>query len=73
MCVCLRFFYSYFYFDSLLLIKMSNLSKVNAVKSGFVKAQSDNLPSIDMFMIWELMKVDDRFTAAEIRGAKEAK
>lgn len=37
---------------------------------GFVKAASNNLPSVDMFMVMEFIKNDDRFNSAEIRGTK---
>lgn len=37
---------------------------------GYVKADSTNLPKIDMFMIIEFITSDGRFNAAEVRGAK---
>lgn len=42
------------------------------VDQDFVKGQSDNLPTVDVFMIGEFLKNDDRFNAAEIKGAKAA-
>lgn len=42
------------------------------VEPGFIKAKSDDLPKVDIFMIGEFLKNDDRFNAAEIRGAKAA-
>lgn len=42
------------------------------VDAGYVKAKSDNLPQIDIFMVGEFLKGDERFSAAEIRGAKAA-
>ncbi|XP_031359073.1 uncharacterized protein LOC116182672 [Photinus pyralis] len=41
-------------------------------EEGFVKAGSNNLPSVDIFMVMEFIKNDDRFNAAEIRGIKAA-
>ncbi|XP_046735004.1 uncharacterized protein LOC124404715 [Diprion similis] len=38
--------------------------------TGFVKATASNLPTIDIFMVTEFLKADDRFNAAEVRGAK---
>lgn len=37
---------------------------------GFVKADSRNLPKIDIFMVAEFIKTDDRFNATEIRLVK---
>ncbi|KAJ8985406.1 hypothetical protein NQ317_017033 [Molorchus minor] len=36
----------------------------------FVKAQSDNLPNVDSFMLMEFIRSNDCFNAAEIRGVK---
>jgi len=38
--------------------------------SGFVKADSSNFPKIDIFMVAEFVKNDDRYNAAEIRLVK---
>ncbi|XP_018395225.1 PREDICTED: uncharacterized protein LOC108773788 [Cyphomyrmex costatus] len=45
---------------------------VKTIESGYVKADSNNLPKIDMFMVCEYIKQDDRFNAAEVRGSKNA-
>lgn len=37
---------------------------------GFVKASSNNLPYIDVFMVMAFIKDDERFNSAEIRGVK---
>ncbi|XP_031337157.1 uncharacterized protein LOC116166348 [Photinus pyralis] len=37
---------------------------------NFVKASSNNLPSVDIFMVMEFIKEDDRFNAAEFRNVK---
>ncbi|XP_039302545.1 uncharacterized protein LOC105203324 [Solenopsis invicta] len=39
-------------------------------EQGFVKANSNNLPQINMFAVLEFLKDDDRFNAPEIRCAK---
>lgn len=39
---------------------------------GFVKASTNNLPSVDMFMVMDYIKKDECFNSAEIRGAKAA-
>ncbi|KAI4468013.1 hypothetical protein MML48_2g00001847 [Holotrichia oblita] len=39
---------------------------------GFVKASTNNLPSVDMFMVMDYIKRDECFNSAEIRGAKAA-
>jgi len=44
----------------------------NILESGFVKADSTNLPKIDMFMVCEFIKQSDKFNAAEVRNAKAA-
>ena len=36
----------------------------------YIKADSTNLPKIDMFMVAEFVKNDDRYNAAEIRLVK---
>jgi len=40
------------------------------VDPGFVKANSSNLPKIDIFMVAEFVKNDDRCNTAEIRLVK---
>ena len=44
----------------------------NRLEPGFVKANSQNSPKIDMFMVREFMKRNDKFNAAEIRNAEAA-
>lgn len=44
----------------------------NILESGFIKADSTNLPKIDIFMICEFIKQSDKFNAAEVRNAKAA-
>lgn len=39
---------------------------------GFVKASSNNLPPVDMFMFTEFIKNDPSFNAAKIKGVKAA-
>lgn len=38
--------------------------------NSFVKAGSDNLPNVDIFMLMEFIESNDCFNAAEIRGVK---
>ena len=45
-------------------------ARTNTLKENFVKADSSNLPNLDMFMVMEFIKEDCRFNAAEIRLAK---
>lgn len=40
------------------------------VEKGFVKADSTNLPKINMFMVIDLLQSDDRYNMPELRGAK---
>lgn len=40
--------------------------------TGFVKATSVNLPVVDILMVAEFMKKDERFNIAEVRGSKAA-
>lgn len=40
--------------------------------TGFVKASSGNLPAVDVLMIAEFMKKDERFNIAEVKGSKAA-
>ncbi|CAG4938604.1 unnamed protein product [Colias eurytheme] len=42
-------------------------------ETGFVKAQSDNLPKIDAFMMTAYFASNPDFTSAEIRGVKAAR
>ncbi|KAF9411550.1 hypothetical protein HW555_009698, partial [Spodoptera exigua] len=42
-------------------------------EAGFVKAQSDNLPKIDAFMMTAYFASNPDFTSAEIRGVKAAR
>lgn len=44
----------------------------NRLGAGFVKADSRNLPKIDIFMVFEFIKQSDKFNAAEVRNAKPA-
>lgn len=44
----------------------------NILKPGFIKADSRNLPKIDIFMVFEYIKQSDKFNAAEVRNAKAA-
>lgn len=44
----------------------------NMSSECFVKAASNNLPAVDMFIVTEFIKSDPRFNAAEIKGAKAA-
>lgn len=43
------------------------------LNSSFVKASSENLPTVHIFMVHTFLKGDDRFNAAEIRGVKACK
>lgn len=40
---------------------------------GFIKAKSDNIPDVDIFMITDFLKNDVRFNSAEVRGAKASR
>lgn len=42
-------------------------------ETGFVKAQSDNLPKIDVFMMTAYFASNLDFTSAEIKGVKAAR
>lgn len=42
----------------------------NKVEAGFVQAQSDNLPKVDSFMVFDYLGNHSKFTSAEIRGWK---
>lgn len=42
----------------------------NKVETGFVQAQSDNLPKVDSLMIFDYLGNNSKFTSAEIRGWK---
>ena len=37
---------------------------------GYVKGQSDNLPSIDSFIVASFMQSAERFSLGEVRGVK---
>lgn len=39
--------------------------------SGFVKAQSDNLPKVDAFMLAAFINTNSQFIGAELRGKKQ--
>ncbi|KAJ8710275.1 hypothetical protein PYW07_009641 [Mythimna separata] len=41
--------------------------------NGFVKAQSDNLPKIDAFMMTTYFALNPDFTSAEVKGVKAAR
>ncbi|KAJ8914230.1 hypothetical protein NQ315_003594 [Exocentrus adspersus] len=41
-------------------------------QKGFVKATSNNFRTIDIFMVTDFMKRDDRFNVGEMRGTKAA-
>lgn len=40
------------------------------LEPGFVKADSRNLPKIDIFMVLNYIKNDDRFNDPEVRNVK---
>lgn len=40
------------------------------LSEGFIKADSTNLPRVDMFMVRDLLILDERFNAPEVRGVK---
>ncbi|CAG5020930.1 unnamed protein product [Parnassius apollo] len=42
----------------------------NKVEAGFVQAQSDNLPKVDSFMLFDYPSNHSKFTSAEVRGWK---
>lgn len=42
-------------------------------ESGFVKAQSDNLPKIDAFMMTDYFASNPDFTSTEVKGVKAAR
>lgn len=39
-------------------------------EGGFFKGQSDNLPTVDMFMVATYIKTSESFSLAEVRGVK---
>lgn len=41
--------------------------------TGYTKAQSDNLPKIDVFMMTSYFTSHPDFTSAEIKGVKAAR
>lgn len=48
------------------------LKKANNLVPGFVKADSTNLPKIDIFMVCEFIKKSDKFNPAEVKNEKAA-
>ena len=40
------------------------------LEPGFTKADSRNLPKLDIFMVWEYLVTDKKYNAPEIRGVK---
>jgi len=40
---------------------------------GYVKGQSDNLPSVDSFMVASFMQSAESFSLGEVRGVKAEK
>ena len=40
---------------------------------GFLKGQSDNLPTVDMFMVASFIKNSESFSLGEVRGVKANK
>lgn len=42
-------------------------------EEGYSKAQSDNLPIVDMFMVADFIKNNDCFSLGEVRGVKTNK
>ncbi|KAH0548076.1 hypothetical protein KQX54_000144 [Cotesia glomerata] len=40
---------------------------------GFIKAKSDKIPDVDIFMITDFLKNDVRFNSAEVRGTKASR
>lgn len=42
----------------------------NKLDSGFVKADSSNLPKMTIFMVWKYFMTDERYNVPEIRGVK---
>ena len=45
----------------------------NVIKEGFQKADSRNLPEVDIFMVHEFLCKDDRFNSPEVRGSKASR
>lgn len=41
-----------------------------SVDSGFIKADSGNLPEVDMFMVFDYFNKNKDFISAEMRGIK---
>ena len=37
---------------------------------GFTKADSTNLPKLDILMVWEYLVSDEKYNAPEVRGVK---
>jgi phosphatidylinositol kinase/protein kinase (PI-3 family) len=42
----------------------------NNINSGYEKANSSNLPYVDMMMVAAFFATNDKFVAAELRGVK---
>lgn len=42
----------------------------NRLDPDFVKADSTNLPKINVFQVWEYLVTDERYNAPEVRGVK---
>lgn len=40
------------------------------VEKGFIKADSINLPKINIFMVIDLLRSDDRYNVPELRETK---
>ena len=40
------------------------------VESGYVKADSGNLPKVNIFMVLDYVKNDERFNDPEVRNSK---
>ncbi|KAJ8915458.1 hypothetical protein NQ315_003221 [Exocentrus adspersus] len=51
---------------------MKSIEPRTMSQKGFVKATSNNLPTIDIFMVTDFLKRDDRFNVGEMRGTKAA-
>lgn len=42
----------------------------NILDPGFLEANSTNLPTPHVFMVWEYIVTNDRYNAPEVRGVK---
>lgn len=56
--------------DCLLLDYLFLLLAMFSVDSGFIKADSGNLPEVDMFMVFDYFNKNKDFISAEMRGIK---